>query len=48
MENMVIFTGKVTKEKYLEYLCESTFLVNPCLKEGGVTVLFDALSLGLQ
>lgn len=43
----VIFAGQVEKEKYFEYLSSSSIFVNPNLKEGGVTVLFDALSSGL-
>lgn len=43
----VYFAGHVNSEKYLEYMRESSILVNPSLKEGGVTVLFDALSFGL-
>lgn len=45
--NAVIFPGQVEKEKYFEYLSISSIFVNPNLKEGGVTVLFDALSSGL-
>ena len=47
LSDYVIFTGKVRQTEYLEYLAGSTIYVNSSLKEGGVTALFDALSLGL-
>lgn len=43
----VHFAGHVNSEEYLKYMMESTVFVNPSLKEGGVTVLFDALSFSL-
>ena len=47
LKNRVVFTGQVDREQYLEYMARSSIFVNPCLKEGGVTVLFDALTFGL-
>ncbi|MEW6053096.1 MAG: glycosyltransferase [Nitrospirota bacterium] len=43
----VHFAGQVSAAEYLEYMGKSAIFVNPSLKEGGVTVLFDALSIGL-
>ncbi len=41
------FAGRVEHQAYLRHLADSTMLVNPCLKEGGVTTIFDALAMGL-
>jgi glycosyltransferase involved in cell wall biosynthesis len=46
LEDRVVFMGKVAQEKYTEFLMSSDIVLNPCLKEGGVTVLFDALLWG--
>lgn len=42
----VIFRGGVPREAYIKELAESHVVLNPCLREGGVTLLFDALSWG--
>jgi glycosyltransferase involved in cell wall biosynthesis len=47
LNDSVIFAGQVKREEYFEYLSSSSIFVNPNLKEGGVTVLFDALYFGL-
>jgi glycosyltransferase involved in cell wall biosynthesis len=47
ISDSVYFAGQVNAEEYLDYMRRSAIFVNPSLKEGGVTVLFDALSLGL-
>jgi len=43
----VLFTGNIEKLEYQKYMVKANIVVNPCLKEGGVTVLFDALTFGL-
>lgn len=40
----VSMPGQVSMEKYKEYLMHSDVIVNPCLKEGAVTVSFDAMA----
>lgn len=47
LTDKIIFTGHIDKKKYWEHMRGSDIFVNPCLKEGGVTALFDALSLGM-
>ena len=47
LEDQVVFAGQISRDNYLEYMSKSSIFVNPCLKEGGVTVLFDALLFGL-
>ena len=44
VDDRVLLEGKVEQRKYKEYLINSDILLNPCLKEGGVTVLLEALS----
>jgi glycosyltransferase involved in cell wall biosynthesis len=44
MEKYITLTGQVSIEKYREVMSECDVVVNPCLKEGGVTTAFDALS----
>ena len=50
MKNNVIknitFTGNVSHDEYLGFLSESDAVVNASLKEGAVTVSFDAMSMG--
>ncbi|MEJ2697184.1 MAG: glycosyltransferase family 4 protein [Candidatus Sulfobium sp.] len=46
IEDKVLFAGKVSQAEYRDYLAESAIVMNPCMKEGGVTVLFDALLSG--
>ncbi len=42
----VVFTGGVSMERYYELMGESSVVVNPALKEGAVTVAFDAMAMG--
>lgn len=42
----VIFTGAVSMDRYYELMRESSVVVNPALKEGAVTVAFDAMAMG--
>lgn len=44
LEAFVSMPGQVSMEKYKEYLAHSDVIVNPCLKEGAVTVSFDAMA----
>ncbi len=46
IQDKVLFAGKVRQQQYREYLRTSDIVMNPCLKEGGVTVLFDSLMCG--
>ena len=43
----VNFIGQIKEEKLVDYFSNSSIFLNPCLKEGGVTVLLEAMSLGL-
>jgi glycosyltransferase involved in cell wall biosynthesis len=47
LRDRVVFTGQLSMQKYFDCMLESSVFVNPGLKEGGVTVLFDALSMGI-
>lgn len=47
LEDHVVMKGALSQESYLECLSQSSILVNPCLREGGATVILDALSIGL-
>ena len=38
--------NEVSRDEYLKYLMESEVIVNPSLKEGGVTFVMDSLSHG--
>lgn len=38
--------GKITAEAYVEKMREADVVVNPCLREGAVTVAFDSMSFG--
>lgn len=42
----VTFTGQVSPDKYEQHMSESDIVLNPSLKEGAVTVSFDAMALG--
>ncbi len=46
LSSVVRFVGNVSHTEYIQLLEKSDVLVNPALKEGGVTVSFDALSVG--
>jgi glycosyltransferase involved in cell wall biosynthesis len=43
----VIFVGRISKDLLNRELNTSTIFLNPCLKEGGVTVLLDAMQRGM-
>lgn len=42
----VTFTGAVSGEEYRRLMAESDIVLNPSLKEGAVTVSFDAMAMG--
>ena len=42
----VIFLGSVPPDDYLRLMAETDIVLNPALKEGAVTVSFDAMALG--
>lgn len=46
LSEAVTFLDTVSKEEYERYLASSDVILNPALKEGGVTFSFDALSMG--
>ena len=46
LEDKVNMIGQVSMEEYYEYVKKSDVIVNPSLKEGAVTVSFDAMSFG--
>lgn len=46
MENYVSLIGQVSMDEYYSYVKKCDVIVNPCLKEGAVTVSFDAMSYG--
>lgn len=46
LESCVTFSGKVSSERYRELMRRADIVVNPSLKEGAVTVSFDAMAMG--
>ncbi len=42
----VILSGEISIKKYYNKILNCDFIVNPCLKEGGVTVAFDSMYYG--
>lgn len=46
IEDYVTFTGTVKYDVYHSYMCNCNVVLNPALKEGAVTVAFDAMSYG--
>jgi len=46
LENYIKLTGQVSKEEYYSKMAQCDVVVNPCLKEGGVTTAFDSMSFG--
>ncbi len=46
VEDKVTFTGQVSSDKYEQLMAEADVVLNPSLKEGAVTVSFDAMALG--
>lgn len=46
LEKHVTFTGNVSREEYIRLMQETDIVLNPSLKEGAVTVSFDAMAMG--
>ena len=46
LESIISLCGKVSQEEYYFKMSNCNVVVNPCLKEGGVTVAFDSMSFG--
>ncbi len=46
LENYIKLTGHISKEDYYSKMAQCDVVVNPCLKEGGVTTAFDSMSFG--
>ena len=42
----ITFTGNVDREKYQQLMQQADVVLNPSLKEGAVTVSFDAMAMG--
>ena len=47
VSDAVLFTGKISKDRLNHEMSLSTIFLNPCLKEGGVTILLDAMRCGM-
>jgi glycosyltransferase involved in cell wall biosynthesis len=47
VSNRVIFMGRISKDLLNYEMKVSTIFLNPCLKEGGVTVLLEAMQCGM-
>jgi glycosyltransferase involved in cell wall biosynthesis len=43
LENYVIFYGNISMNNYITAMKNTDIVVNPCLKEGAVTISFDAI-----
>lgn len=46
LERSVVFTGNVSGQQYRELMQQADVVLNPSLKEGAVTVSFDAMAMG--
>ncbi len=46
LQENVTFTGAVSQDEYRRLMSQSDIVLNPSLKEGAVTVSFDAMSMG--
>lgn len=46
LNDRVILTGQVSPDVYHRKMREADVIINPCLREGGVTVAFDSMSVG--
>ena len=44
LNNCIYFTGQLKMENYLQELNKADVVVNPCFREGSVTVSFDSMS----
>ena len=42
----VRFVGQVDMESYYSYIAQADVVVNPCFREGAVTVSFDSMTMG--
>ena len=42
----VRFVGQVDMETYYSYIAQADVVVNPCFREGAVTVSFDSMAMG--
>ena len=46
VRNSVRFVGQVDMETYYSYIAQADVVVNPCFREGAVTVSFDSMAMG--
>lgn len=46
LSGKITLSGRVSETEYIEKLCSADVIINPTLKEGGVTVAFDAIASG--
>ena len=46
MQSFITLSGQVSMGKYYQKLANCDVVVNPCLKEGAVTIAFDSMSFG--
>lgn len=46
MQEKILLLGKMSKNDYVKEMKYADVVVNPTLKEGGVTVAFDAMNMG--
>lgn len=46
MVDSVRFVGQVDMETYYSYIAQADVVVNPCFREGAVTVSFDSMAMG--
>ncbi len=46
LRDSVRFVGQVDMETYYSYIAQADVVVNPCFREGAVTVSFDSMTMG--
>ena len=46
IQDSVRFVGQVDMETYYSYIAQADVVVNPCFREGAVTVSFDSMAMG--
>jgi glycosyltransferase involved in cell wall biosynthesis len=46
VRDSVRFVGQVDMETYYSYIAQADVVVNPCFREGAVTVSFDSMAMG--
>ena len=46
VRDLVRFVGQVDMETYYSYIAQADVVVNPCFREGAVTVSFDSMAMG--